>query len=75
MEYIMAVLNSEVLQFYWKKRFASAKILRHHLEALPIPPAAASEQEAIIALISADREQLEKRIRRLYRLPEENSPF
>jgi len=75
MEYIMAVLNSEVLQFYWKKRFASAKILRHHLEALPIPPAAAREQEAIIALISADREQLEKRIRRLYRLPEENSPF
>ena len=36
-KYIMAVLNSDIVRFYYKKRFNSLKILRSHLENIPIP--------------------------------------
>ena len=37
MKYIMAILNSRVAQFYFKKRFNSVKVLRSHIEQIPIP--------------------------------------
>ena len=36
-KYILAVLNSKVAQFIFEKQFASVKVLRSHLEAIPIP--------------------------------------
>ncbi len=35
--YIMAILNSDVIGFYYSRTFKSLKVLRSSLEALPIP--------------------------------------
>lgn len=35
--YVLAVLNSRVAAFYCGKRFRSVKLLRSHIEAIPIP--------------------------------------
>ena len=35
-KYIMAILNSSVMQFYYQLKFNSVKVLRNHLEQLPI---------------------------------------
>ena len=50
-KYIMAVLNSRCMQFYFKKQFNSVKVLRAHLEELPIPMVSAGDQNKIIALV------------------------
>lgn len=52
-KYILAVLNSSVAQFYFEKSFQSVKVLRSHLEQIPIPEIAKEGQEEIIRL--ADR--------------------
>ncbi len=36
-KYILAVLNSRVIQYYFNHKFKSVKILRSHIESLPIP--------------------------------------
>ena len=36
-KYVMAILNSSVVQFYFKKKFNSVKVLRSHIEQIPIP--------------------------------------
>lgn len=36
-KYIMTVLNSRVAQFVFKKRFNSIKILKSHIERIPLP--------------------------------------
>jgi len=36
-KYIMAILNSSVAQFIYKKNFNSVKVLRSHIENIPIP--------------------------------------
>lgn len=35
-KYIMAILNSSIMQFYYQLKFNSVKVLRNHLEQLPI---------------------------------------
>lgn len=50
-KYILAVLNSDVAAFFWQTGFASVKLLRSHIEALPIPMANEDEQAKIIALV------------------------
>ncbi len=50
-KYILAVLNSRVAQFIYKKQFNSVKVLRSHIESIPIPQIAESEQDKIIAVI------------------------
>lgn len=37
MKYILAILNSKVATFWWKKRFDSIKVLRSHIEEIPFP--------------------------------------
>ena len=49
MKYIMAILNSRTAQFYFKKQFNSVKVLRSHIEQLPIPMIGQEEQRRIIA--------------------------
>ncbi len=51
--YIMAVLNSDVISFYYKKSFRSLKVLRSALESLPIPRCSKEQQAEIIQLAMA----------------------
>lgn len=50
-KYVLAVLNSSVAQFFFEKTFRSVKVLRSHLEQIPIPLADKETQEEIIALV------------------------
>lgn len=45
---ILALLNSSVYQFIFQRRFHSIKILRSHLEALPLPHMSPDLQQAIL---------------------------
>ncbi|NMA70257.1 MAG: N-6 DNA methylase, partial [Desulfitobacterium sp.] len=47
-KYILAVLNSRMIQYYFNHRFKSVKILRSHIESLPIPYLEDKKQEKII---------------------------
>lgn len=47
-KYIMAVLNSSVAQFVFQKKFNSIKVLRSHLESIPIPKIDEKQQQQII---------------------------
>ena len=74
MEYILVLLNSRLLNFYWKKKYHSTKVLRQHLEQLPLAPASREEQEAIIRLAADASGQVEEKIAGLYgfsAMPEE----
>lgn len=51
MHYLLAVLNSSVIRFYYENTFHSLKVLRSHLEQLPIPVPAANIQKSIGALV------------------------
>ena len=51
MKYIMAILNSSVAQFIFEKKFRSVKVLRSHLEQIPIPLADEKTQKEIVALV------------------------
>ena len=80
MKYILAVLNSSVIQFFFAKQFHSVKILRSHIERLPIPIVGREVQWEIVALVDgllADlpeeervvlRGKLDQRIAALYGL-------
>lgn len=50
-KYIMAVLNSRCIQFYFKKQFNSVKVLRAHIEALPIPVIPMLTQKDITSIV------------------------
>lgn len=47
-KYIMAVLTSSVSQFIFQKKFNSIKVLRSHLENIPIPKCDKKQQQQII---------------------------
>ena len=49
-KYIMAVLNSKIVMFYFMKKFNSVKVLRSHIEQIPIPVASLSDQSEIVGL-------------------------
>jgi SAM-dependent methyltransferase len=51
MKYIMAVFNARPAQFYFKKQFQSVKVLRSHIEQIPIPTANEKEQEHILTIV------------------------
>ena len=53
MKYILAILNSRTAQFYFKKQFNSVKVLRSHIEHLPIPVIDQQEQRCIIAYVES----------------------
>lgn len=50
-KYVLAVLNSSVAQFFFEKKFHSVKVLRSHLEQIPIPLADEKTQKEIAALV------------------------
>ncbi|MCL2346708.1 MAG: N-6 DNA methylase [Planctomycetaceae bacterium] len=50
---LCAVLNSDLMRFVYRKKFNALKVLRGHLEALPIPDFRPSEKQAILLLVEA----------------------
>ena len=52
MKYIMAVLNSKIIMFYFMKKFNSVKVLRSHIEQIPIPAISNVEQNKVVELIN-----------------------
>ena len=65
--YIMAILNSDVISFYYRHRFRSMKVLRSSLEALPIPLCSESDRQGVEDLVLRnDYEALNRKIRSLY---------
>lgn len=50
MKYVLAILNSRVAQFIYKKDFNSVKVLRSHIESIPIPAADTMKQDKIISV-------------------------
>lgn len=46
-KYVLAVLNSSVAAFFFSKKFNSVKLLRSHIEALPIPLVSLKVQQEI----------------------------
>ena len=80
MKYILAILNSSVAAFFISKKFNSVKLLRSHIEQMPIPVVSADVQAAIIKKvdrimnssenISGLYEDLDSDIMNLYQLSE-----
>ncbi|MCL1864486.1 MAG: N-6 DNA methylase [Spirochaetes bacterium] len=48
---VMALFNSELYQFIFQKKFSSIKVLRSHLEELPIPDLSKSVHDYILYLV------------------------
>ena len=48
MKYILAILNSSVAAYFISKRFNSVKLLRSHIEQMPIPVVSMDVQASII---------------------------
>jgi excisionase family DNA binding protein len=83
-KYILTVLNSRAAQFFHAATFSSVKVLRKHIESIPIPPCDPREQERLIQLVDRllaeerpeARHQLYEKIDRiimeLYKLTEED---
>lgn len=86
-KYIMAVLNSRVVSFYLMKKFNSVKLLRAHLEQVPIPKVRGDVQGEIIELVNSIIEQekpsdieylyniLDEKIAHLYELSDKDYDF
>jgi len=83
-KYILTVLNSRAAQFFHAATVSSVKVLRKHIESIPIPPCDPREQERLVQLV--DRllaeespearhqlyEDIDQIIMELYRLTEED---
>ncbi len=62
-KYVLAVLNSRPAGFYFKARFNSVKVLRSHIEHIPVPDADKKIQGTIAALVdkimaASDRDEI-----------------
>lgn len=67
MKYVMAILNSRVAQFYFAKQFQSVKVLRSHIEQIPIPVLNGTQQNHIIEMVDCiEQENDETHIIKLY---------
>ena len=52
-KYIMAILNSRIAQFYFRKQFNSVKVLRSHIEQIPIPNVNKEAQDQLLTLVGS----------------------
>ena len=81
MKYVLAILNSSVAAYFINKKYNSVKLLRSHIESLPIPLVSAEKQSGIIKKvdhimnsnenISGLYEELDNEIMNIYSLSEE----
>lgn len=51
-KYIMAILNSRIAQFLFSKKFQSVKVLRAHIENIPIPNIDKEKQKKIMEKVN-----------------------
>ena len=51
-KYILAILNSRIAQYYFKNKFNSIKVLRSHVEQIPIACPEVGEQEEIVSMVN-----------------------
>ncbi len=51
-KYILAILNSSFAHFFFKKTFNSIKVLRNHIENIPIPIVSKDKQNKIIGIVN-----------------------
>lgn len=66
-KYVLAILNSRMAQFIYKKQFNSVKVLRSHIEQIPIPKISLEKQKCLIEIVDALLgEQSEEKIEQLY---------
>ena len=76
LKYVLAFLNSTIAQIYYEKQFNSFKILKKHLESLPIPIIEISDQDQIISIVDSiiastsvhDKIELHKEIDHIFTL-------
>lgn len=47
-KYVLAILNSSVAAYFINKKYNSVKLLRSHIESLPIPMVSAEKQNDIV---------------------------
>ena len=79
-KYVLAILNSSVAAYFINKKYNSVKLLRSHIESLPIPMVSAEKQNGIIKKvdhimnsnenISGLYEELDNEIMDIYSLSE-----
>ena len=83
--YILALLNSRPVQFYYNKMFRSVKVLRSYLEQLPLPIVSDEKQIEIVNYVeqlindeppenleySSTYQELDRKIASLYELTQE----
>ena len=50
-KFVMAILNSRVAQFLYKNVFNSVKVLRKHIESIPIPNISIEKQNDYIKIV------------------------
>ncbi len=62
MKYVLAILNSRIAQFYFKKRFNSVKVLRSYIEQIPIALIEKEAQERITLMVDSILEASEEDI-------------
>ena len=51
MKVVAAILNSDVVQFYFQKKFGAFKVLRSHLEKIPLPYVTQEQSKSIVMLV------------------------
>ncbi len=59
-KYILAILNSRIAQFYFQKRFKSIKVLRAHIEQIPIAFVKKESQDKISGIVDSILETSDK---------------
>lgn len=47
-QYVLAILNSRVAQFYHSLSYCSVKVLRQHLESIPLPTCTLKERQTVV---------------------------
>ena len=50
-KYVLAILNSRAAGFYSTNMFSSVKVLRRHIEQIPIPQVSTNKQEQIVKMV------------------------
>lgn len=60
MKYILAILNSSIASFYFIKKYNSVKLLRSHIEQIPIPIISEEIQERIVKKVDVIMRSTEK---------------
>jgi hypothetical protein len=72
LDFVAAWLNSSTVRWLYRARYALPRVLRSHLEKLPLPTVAPPERRAIAeAALAGDTARLDQRVMDAYRLQDQ----